>query len=108
MVDEGVLDWLRKVHGTTEWTASVCTGALILGAAEILNGQRATTHWYKMGVLRIMSAKPRPDERSCDRVRDPHQKRAAFSRHRSRLLENRTSAQACATKLPTVPQRRAR
>jgi hypothetical protein len=28
-----------------------------------LNGQRATTHWYKMGVLRIMSAKPRQDER---------------------------------------------
>ncbi|OSJ19634.1 glutamine amidotransferase [Bradyrhizobium canariense] len=63
MVDDEVLDWLRKVHRTSVWTASVCTGALILGAAGILKGQPATTHWYKMGVLRIMGAKPRPDER---------------------------------------------
>jgi transcriptional regulator GlxA family with amidase domain len=63
MVDDAVLDWLRKVHQTTRWTASVCTGALILGAAGILKGSFATTHWYKMGVLRIMGAKPQPDER---------------------------------------------
>ena len=63
MVDDEVLDWLRKVHEATTWTASVCTGALILGAAGILKGLPATTHWYKMGVLRIMGAKPRPDER---------------------------------------------
>jgi transcriptional regulator GlxA family with amidase domain len=63
MVDDDVLDWLRRVHQTTTWTASVCTGALILGAAGILKGSPATTHWYKMGVLRIMGAKPRPDER---------------------------------------------
>jgi len=63
MVDDEVLDWLRKVHERTTWTASVCTGALILGAAGILKGRPATTHWYKMGVLRIMGARPRPDER---------------------------------------------
>jgi len=63
MVDDEVLDWLRKVHERTKWTASVCTGALILGAAGILKGRPATTHWYKMGVLRIMGARPRPDER---------------------------------------------
>jgi transcriptional regulator GlxA family with amidase domain len=63
MVDDDVLDWLRRVHQTTRWTASVCTGALILGAAGILKGSPATTHWYKMGVLRIMGAKPQPDER---------------------------------------------
>jgi transcriptional regulator GlxA family with amidase domain len=62
-VDDEVLDWLRKVHETTTWTVSVCTGALILGAAGILKGVPATTHWYKMGVLKIMGAKPRPDER---------------------------------------------
>src|ERR1700753_788715 len=39
MVDDEVLDWLRRVHQTTTWTASVCTGALILGAAGILKGQ---------------------------------------------------------------------
>ena len=63
MVDDEVLDWLREVHETTTWTASVCTGALILGAAGILKGLPATTHWYKMGVLKIMGAKPQPDER---------------------------------------------
>jgi transcriptional regulator GlxA family with amidase domain len=63
MVDDEVLDWLRKVHDTTTWTASVCTGALILGSAGILKGLPATTHWYKMGVLKIMGAKPQPEER---------------------------------------------
>jgi transcriptional regulator GlxA family with amidase domain len=63
MVDDEVLEWLRKSHETTTWTASVCTGSLILGAAGILKGQPATTHWYKMGVLKIMGAKPQPDER---------------------------------------------
>ena len=52
MVDDDILDWLRRVHQTPSWTVSVCTGALILGAAGILKGQPATTHWYKMGVLR--------------------------------------------------------
>jgi transcriptional regulator GlxA family with amidase domain len=63
MVDGDVLDWLRKVHEATTWTTSVCTGALILGAAGILKSLPATTHWYKMGVLKIMRARPKPDER---------------------------------------------
>ena len=63
MVDDAVLEWLRKVHETTTWTTSVCTGALILGAAGILKGSPATTHWYKMGVLKILGAKPKPEER---------------------------------------------
>ena len=63
MVDDEVLDWLREVHKTTTWTASVCTGSLILGSAGILKGLPATTHWYKMGVLKIMGAKSQPDER---------------------------------------------
>ena len=63
MVDDEVLEWLRKAHQTTTWTVSVRTGALILGAAGILKGLPATTHWYKMSVLRIMSAKPQHGER---------------------------------------------
>jgi len=63
MVDDDVLDWLRKADEETTWTASVCTGALILGAAGILKGLPATTHWYKIGVLKIMGARPKPDER---------------------------------------------
>jgi transcriptional regulator GlxA family with amidase domain len=63
MVDDEILDWLRRVHETTTWTASVCTGALILGAAGILKGLPATSHWYKMGVFKIMGARPQPAER---------------------------------------------
>jgi transcriptional regulator GlxA family with amidase domain len=63
MVDDEVLDWLRQVHKTATWTASVCTGALILGAAGILKGLPATTHWYKVNVLKIMGGKPQPQER---------------------------------------------
>jgi transcriptional regulator GlxA family with amidase domain len=63
MVDDEILDWLRSVHAWTTWTASVCTGALILGAAGILKGRPATTHWWKMSVLRILGARPQPDSR---------------------------------------------
>lgn len=63
MLDDETLDWLRRMHETSTWTASVCTGALILGAAGLLKGLPATTHWYKMGVLKIMGAKTQPDQR---------------------------------------------
>src|SRR5262245_7112986 len=43
--EEGVLAWLREVHATTTWTTSVCTGSLVLGAAGLLRGISATTHW---------------------------------------------------------------
>jgi putative intracellular protease/amidase len=49
MVDDEVLNWLCRVHETTTWTASVCTGSLILAAAGILKGLPATTHWIKNG-----------------------------------------------------------
>src|SRR5213595_813093 len=43
--DDEVLEWVRGAHETSTWTTSVCTGALVLGAAGILDGKRATTHW---------------------------------------------------------------
>jgi transcriptional regulator GlxA family with amidase domain len=43
--DDRVLDWVRGVHEHTTWTTSVCTGSLVLGAAGLLEGTRATTHW---------------------------------------------------------------
>jgi transcriptional regulator GlxA family with amidase domain len=49
--DPAILAWLRRVHETTTWTASVCTGALLLGAAGILRGKRAVTHWGAMSEL---------------------------------------------------------
>ena len=43
--DDEVLDWVQTAHQGTTWTTSVCTGSLVLGAAGILDGKRATTHW---------------------------------------------------------------
>jgi transcriptional regulator GlxA family with amidase domain len=43
--DEDVLEWVRAAHATTRYTTSVCTGALVLGAAGLLEGLTATTHW---------------------------------------------------------------
>ena len=58
MQDPEVLDWVRAVHGESTWTTSVCTGALVLGAAGILDGKRATTHWAFMDRLAQLGAKP--------------------------------------------------
>jgi transcriptional regulator GlxA family with amidase domain len=63
MSDKRLLDWLRVVHGTTTWTASVCTGAMVLAAAGILDGKPATTHWAVQRALGAMGADPRPGER---------------------------------------------
>ena len=52
----GVLDWLRTAHETTTWTTSVCTGSLILGAAGLLEGTRATSHWLALETLRSLGA----------------------------------------------------
>jgi transcriptional regulator GlxA family with amidase domain len=49
--DERLLDWLRRVDETTSFTAAVCTGTLILGAAGLLRGRRATTHWLSVDAL---------------------------------------------------------
>ena len=49
--DEEILAWLRAMHETTTWTTSVCTGSLILGAAGLLEGKHATTHWAAMELL---------------------------------------------------------
>ena len=43
-----ILEWLATVHPTTRWTSSVCTGSLVLGAAGLLRGVRATTHWLTL------------------------------------------------------------
>lgn len=56
--DEQLLAWLRQVHNHTRFTTSVCTGSLILGAAGLLQGIRATSHWYKLAQLKRYAAKP--------------------------------------------------
>jgi putative intracellular protease/amidase len=56
--DDEVLDWLRAAHETSRWTTSVCTGSLVLGAAGLLEGKRATTHWVYREALRDYGAEP--------------------------------------------------
>jgi putative intracellular protease/amidase len=53
-----VLDWVRTVHETTSWTTSVCTGSLVLAAAGLLNGKRATSHWLALEQLARLGARP--------------------------------------------------
>jgi transcriptional regulator GlxA family with amidase domain len=53
-----IVDWIRDAHDTTTYTTSVCTGALLLGAASVLDGLRATTHWFAYEQLRAYGAEP--------------------------------------------------
>jgi transcriptional regulator GlxA family with amidase domain len=58
MEDETVLSWLRAVDERTKWTTSVCTGSLVLGAAGLLDGRRATSHWLFLERLGELGADP--------------------------------------------------
>jgi putative intracellular protease/amidase len=55
--EEPILEWLRLAHGTTSWTTSVCTGSLLLGAAGLLRGLTATTHWASRELLEQFGAR---------------------------------------------------
>jgi putative intracellular protease/amidase len=56
--DERLVGWIRGAHETSEWTTSVCTGSLLLGAAGVLDGLEATTHWLDMDDLERYGAHP--------------------------------------------------
>jgi transcriptional regulator GlxA family with amidase domain len=60
MDDEEVLDWLRTAHASTRFTTSVCSGSLVLGAAGLLDGLVATTHWSLYSALERTGASPTP------------------------------------------------
>ncbi len=53
-----VLEWLRVADETSTWTTSVCTGSLILAAAGLLEGRRATSHWLALDELARLGAQP--------------------------------------------------
>ncbi|WP_433565007.1 DJ-1/PfpI family protein [Nocardia sp. CA-151230] len=63
MANRELIDWLRAVHPNTQWTTSVCSGALILAAADILRGHPATTHWAAQPALAAFGAESRPHDR---------------------------------------------
>jgi putative intracellular protease/amidase len=61
MEDGPVHAWLRSADATSTWTASVCTGSLILGAAGLLTGKRATSNWQALDRLGDLGAEVVPD-----------------------------------------------
>jgi transcriptional regulator GlxA family with amidase domain len=58
MEDSEVLDWVRAADEQATWTTSVCTGSLVLAAAGVLNGKRATSHWAYRHLLSDFGAEP--------------------------------------------------
>lgn len=84
--DPKVLDWVRTAHRTSTWTVSVCSGSLILAAAGLLDGKRATSHWAALPVLRTFGAQPVNNERHRVRRRQDRHLRRGVGRHRPRTV----------------------
>ena len=63
MADGRLIAWLKKAHETSTWTTSVCSGALILAAAGLLEGKQATTHWWAQSSLKRFGAIAMPNDR---------------------------------------------
>jgi putative intracellular protease/amidase len=58
MDNETLLDWLRAADAASTWTTSVCSGSLLLAAAGLLSGRRATSHWLALDLLKGYGAEP--------------------------------------------------
>jgi transcriptional regulator GlxA family with amidase domain len=109
MDDERVLSWLRAAHETTTYTTSVCTGSLVLGAAGLLDGLTATTHWAVYDALAKTGAIP-----TADRVVEHLDRRIITAAGVSsgidmalrlvELLVDRTAAEACQLMIEYDPQ----
>jgi cyclohexyl-isocyanide hydratase len=69
MDDDETLGWLREVAGSARYVTSVCTGSLILGAAGLLDGYRATCHWMWRDHLALFGAIPTEGRVVVDRSR---------------------------------------
>ena len=69
MHDDEALHWVREVGGSAQWVTSVCTGSLILGAAGLLEGYRATSHWAWRDYLKLFGAEPIAERVVFDRNR---------------------------------------
>lgn len=69
MEDAELLDFLRERGPRAQWITSVCTGALVLGAAGLLQGYRAATHWSVMDILPVLGAMPVDERVVIDRNR---------------------------------------
>ena len=69
MEDEALLQFLRARAADARYVTSVCTGALVLGAAGLLEGYRATTHWLSQDILVLFGAEPVDERVVIDRNR---------------------------------------
>jgi transcriptional regulator GlxA family with amidase domain len=56
--DPAAVEWVRRAHETSKWTTSCCAGSMLLGAAGVLKGKRATSHWGVRDYLRNFGAEP--------------------------------------------------
>ena len=69
MEDAQLLAWLREQAEHARYVTAVCTGALVLGAAGLLQGYRATTHWLSLDLLPLLGAQPVAERVVIDRNR---------------------------------------
>ena len=107
--DTRVLDWVRNAHASTTFTTSVCTGALMLGAAGLLDGLTATTHWGAYSELAVWGATP-----TAERVVEHLDRRIVtaagvsagidMALRLTELLADRTAAQASQLMIEYDPQ----
>lgn len=56
--DQALLGWIRRAHEHTRWTTSVCSGSFLLGAAGLLTGRKATSHWGWLEHMGSFGAEP--------------------------------------------------
>jgi cyclohexyl-isocyanide hydratase len=63
LIDERHIRFVRRAAQGAQWVSGVCTGALLLGAAGLLRGYRATTHWCSIDFLSTLGAIPVSDQR---------------------------------------------
>ena len=69
MDDDRLMDWVQSVGSRAKWVTSVCTGSLILGAAGLLRGYDATSHWAWRDHLELFGATPADARTVIDRNR---------------------------------------
>jgi cyclohexyl-isocyanide hydratase len=104
--DEEMLDFLRKQAAGAKYITSVCTGSLVLGAAGLLRGFRAATHWSAMDYLEKFGAVPTKTRVCVDRNRITGGGVTAgidFALTLVSLLVDRTTAQAIQLRLEYNP-----
>lgn len=66
MDDQETLNYLRRVEKSCQWITSVCTGSLVLAAAGLLNGCKATSHWSSVDQLVLFGVEAVQERVVCD------------------------------------------